>query len=475
MTLIVHAPPSYPEERRYVLAVVLADWLGLAWRLETHEHPDVRITLAGDGGRGELTMPDLLFATDRARWLTVAALPVRPIPRIPVGELDSEILRPDEPLPAIYRPTPEPTRLVEVEPDRVRLRVDVFGSAFFMLSRYEETARAEGRDRYDRFPAARSLAADQGFLGLPVVDAYVELLAASLARLWPRLPRRRGSYRVMLTHDVDDPLSTLGRSGTQLARQLAGDLVKRRDLGLAARRARSLAAASRGNHDPDPHNTFDFLMDTSARHGLRSAFYFLARGDADPRAPSYQLFDHPWVGRLLGRVHQRGHEVGLHAGFGTYRDPHQLGDEFAHLRALAARHGLEQENWGGRQHFLQWANPSTWRHWNEVGLRYDCTLGFSEAVGFRTGTCRDYRVFDLTERRTLDLVEKPFQVMDVTLFGYLSLTPEQAAAAVLAIARQCRRFGGTLGVLWHNDEVLRTARQRRWYASLVESLVSPSG
>src|SRR5882757_1731465 len=474
MTLIVHAPSSYPAERRYVLDVVLADWLGLAWRLEVHERPDVRLTRAGDGEQTELTMPDLLFGTDPSRWLSVASLPPAPVPRIPVGDVGSAILGPDERLPAIYRVDPEPTRMAEVEPGRVRLKVDLFGSVFFLLSRYEEIVRTGGRDRYDRFPAAHSLAAEQGFLGQPVVDAYVELLAAALTRLWPRLPRLRGRYRVLLTHDVDDPLSTLGRSGAQLARQLAGDVIKRRDPGLAVRRARSLAAARRGNHDPDPHNTFDFLMDTSERHGVRSAFYFLARNDADPDAPPYQLFDHPWVEGLLGRVHRRGHEVGLHAGFGTYRDPERLADEFARLRALAARHGLEQEAWGGRQHYLQWANPWTWRCWSEVGLRYDCTVGFSEAVGFRTGTCHEYRVFDLLERRPLDLVEKPFQVMDVTLFGYLSLTPEQARAAVEAVAGECRRFGGTLGILWHNDEVLRTARQKRWYASLVESLANPT-
>src|SRR5882672_8867685 len=294
MTLIVHAPSSYPAERRYVLDVVLADWLGLAWRLEMHQRPDVRVTLAGDGERAELTMPDVLFGTDPSRWLSVASLPVTPLPRIQVGDVGSEILDADERLPAIYRPDPETTRLVEVGPGRVRLKVDVFGSAFFMLSRYEEVARAGSRecfDRFDRFPASRSLAAAEGFLDQPVVDAYVELLAAALTRLWPRLPRRRGSYRVMLTHDVDDPLSTVGRSGTMLARQLAGDLVKRRDPGLAVRRARSLAAARRGNHDPDPHNTFDFLMDTSERNGLRSAFYFLARNDADPNASAYQLFD----------------------------------------------------------------------------------------------------------------------------------------------------------------------------------------
>ena len=46
MTLVVEAPPAYEPERRYVLDVVLGDWLGLDWRLEVSDRSDVRITAA---------------------------------------------------------------------------------------------------------------------------------------------------------------------------------------------------------------------------------------------------------------------------------------------------------------------------------------------------------------------------------------------------------------------------------------------
>jgi hypothetical protein len=81
-------------------------------------------------------------------------------------------------------------------------------------------------------------------------------------------------------------------------------------------------------------------------------------------------------------------------------------------------------------------------------------------------------VFDLLRRQRLGLRERPFQVMDVTLFGYLSLGPAAARDAVLAVADECRRFSGTLGILWHNDEVLRTEREKRWYASLVAAVAA---
>jgi hypothetical protein len=467
--IVVRFPPRYGAERRYILGVVLGEWLGLQWRPEEHEHADVEIGLDGVDDR-VVTVPDTLFATEDAQWLTAASLPRLPVSWRAVGAAGAGVLGATERLPVLYGPPVADDRpLAEVDDGGVRLNVDMFGSAFAMLTRYEEAIPGE-RDAYGRYPAAAALAVRENFLRTPVVDAYVELLRAALQGLWPQLTTAHGDYRVLLSHDVDDPLSTVGRSRGLLARQLAGDVVRRRDVGLLVRRARAQADLVRGRLDRDPHNTFDFLMTVSERHGLRSAFYFLSNNDVDPHGGRYDLVDHPWVGNVMRNVHRRGHEVGFHGGLDTFRDPELTGQEFAHLRDVAAKMGVVQERWGGRQHYLQWANPETWRNWDDAGLDYDCSLAFSERVGFRTGTCREYPVFDLGARTPLTLREQPFQVMDVTLLGHMGLRPEEAQTAVFDIARACRRFRGDLGILWHNDEYLRTTRQKRWYAELVAAV-----
>jgi hypothetical protein len=438
VTLLVEAPAAYEAERRYILEVVLGDWLGLDWELRTAQRDDVRIASADAPDGPSVLVPDVLFATRAEDWLTMASLPSVRM----VGDL-----------PILYGA------------EQPGLEVDVFGSAFFMLTRYEELVVDE-RDGYGRFPAAASVAARHGFLTTPVVDAYVELLWQALERAWPRLERRPRAFAVLLTHDVDDPLATLDHGPLHAARAFGGDLVRRRDPRLALRRARSLL----GDRGADPHNTFDFLMDVSERHGLRSAFYFLAHRDQGPRDEGAYLFEDPWVGALIGRIAQRGHEVGLHPSGCTYRDAARTAEELGRLQRVAAAQGVRQDEWGGRQHFLRWANPDTWRNWEAAGLGYDCTLGYSEAVGFRTGTCHPYRVFDLRERRALALREVPFQVMDVTLLSAMALTPDAARAAVLDIAAECRRYGGSLGLLWHNNTLLRTAREQDWYAELIAAV-----
>jgi hypothetical protein len=460
--LVVEVPAGYEPERRYILDVVLADRLGLPWRLEQRDGREVRIGLDGDADGRRVVMPDVLFATPPAAWLTRASLPPAPLPWRPAG---------DERLPVIYGTTGGTGELLRAGSAGVELDVDVLGSCFFMLSRYEERVEP-ARDHYGRFPAGASVAQREGFLCVPVVDAYAELLGAALARLWPRLERRRPrTFGIAITHDVDDPLATLGRGPMNLIRQLGADALVRRDPGLMARRVRSWAGLTRGSHALDPYNTFDFLMDVSERHGLASAFYFIAAaGTASPEDPPYTLA-HPWVRALLRRVHRRGHEIGFHAGFGTHRDAERTRQEFERLRDAAAREGVRQEAWGGRQHYLLWENPATWSNWDRAGLDYDTTLGYADRIGFRAGTCHPYRAFHLLERRPLRLRERPFQVMDGTLFQYMGLSPEAALEQILPLVDQCRRHGGTFSVLWHNNS-LQTARDKRWYEQLVGAIAT---
>jgi hypothetical protein len=467
MTVVVHVPPGYEPERRYIADVVLADWLGLECRIVIEERRDVRLSVVGEPDDRCVTLPDGLFATQPDAWLTPPSLPRSPLPWRPVGEIAADSPAAGLDLPVLYGAGGRDDGLVRAAPGAASVDVDVFGSCFFCLSRYEEYV-VQTRDAYGRFPAGASLAHRERFLRLPIVDAYVELLWSALRAVWPRLQRRSRRYELALSHDVDDPVASLGRRPAELARQLGADALLRRDPGLMARRARSWIGLARGDYRHDPYNTFDFLLDVSDRHGLSSAFYFLAgEGTGAPQEPPYTL-DHPWIEALLRSIHRRGHEIGYHGGFHTYRDAELTKQEFHRLRAAAERTGIRQSAWGGRQHYLRWENPATWWNWETAGLDYDTTLAYADGIGFRTGTCHEFGTFHLLERRPLRLRERPFQVMDRTLFEYMGLSEAAAMDAVMGVATECRRYRGTLGVLWHNNQPL-TTRQKRRYAQMVSA------
>ncbi len=469
--LLVRTANTYVEERRYVFDVVLSEWLGLAYELEFEDRGFVSIRLAGDPANRELTLPDGLFATDTGAWLTQSSMPTLPLADVALDAVDADgPARRNSPrgqLPVLYgRPGSSGSPLARTG-DGLDLSVDAFGGVFFLLTRYEELANPV-HDRHGRFPAGASLCDRAGFLERPLADEYVDLLWTAIHTLWPALVRRPAAFRLRLTHDIDRPWTAVGQTLGNAARSVVGDVFHRRDATLAVRRVLAIVDAHSDRVDRDPLDTFDFLMGVSEHHGLTSTFYVMAGnvpGDPDFR---YRLAG-PRFTDLLRRIHERGHEVGLHGSYASFKSAERMRMELDALRTACRAAGFEQPAWGVRQHFLRFDNPLTWRCQATVGLAHDSTLGFAERIGFRAGTCREYPVFDLVERRRLAVRERPLVVMDATLLEYMHLAADEAAARTRGVVDVCRRHGGDAVVLYHNS-TLPEPRMRRHYRELVEEL-----
>ena len=409
-------PVGYATERRYAAEILLGELLGLDVACVEEERDDVELTLAGH--EGSLRLPDGLFATDPHDWLTERSLPNEPLQRL-------------NDVPLLFGG-------------------DFFGAAFFLLTRYEEAVLGH-RDEHGRFPASASLAAREDFLERPLVNEYAEILWGDLQATWPRLERLRRVFRVLPSHDVDIPFC--GRSGlVARVRNAAGDLVKRQDPVLAARR---LVGVS------DLYDTFEFIMDTSEHSGVRSTFFFLAAHGPENRVGAGYSLDDPRLRSLLRRIHDRGHEIGLHGSYASHDEPTRLQAELAELRRACAEEGIDQEAWGGRQHFLRWSG-NLWAAYEEAGLAYDSSLSFADHPGFRAGICCDYPVFDLWQRRPLAVRERPLVAMEVSLLQYLGLDDAATLDRLVALKETCRRFEGDFTLLWHNDR-LESRRSRRTY------------
>jgi len=466
--LEVRVPRTHAAEREYAARVVLGEFLGIDHVVTHAEGDDVVLRLRGDGER-RVVVADGLFAHREDEWLTPPSLPREPIMYRDVG-LDVPEAHLVEPrLPILYgREESRPLVEVESRSGSRALHLDVFGAAFFALTRYEEAVDGATRDEHGRFRARSSLAYRAGFLDRAVVDEYAEVLRAVIECVWPRLPAARRKGDLWLTHDVDLPLVAAGRPWWQVGRSLGADLVNRRTPRLAWRRIAGWARARRGDLDGDPANTFDFLMDVAEGAGLRASFNFLAGGTAKADG-SYRLSD-PWIRRLLQRIAARGHEVGFHGSYDAFEDPHLVAEEFQHLRATAETLGIAQPAWGGRQHFLRWSNPWTWRAWSDAGLQYDSSLSYAELPGFRAGTSRAYPVFDLDRRRVLPLFERPLTFMDASATRYLHLNREESLGLARRLAQTCKAAGGTFVLLWHNDAVM-TESSRKLYRDLVGEVV----
>lgn len=464
MRVVARCPATYRPEREYILDVVLSDFLGLQHRIEWSQGDHVELSVEGDLRGQRLVMPDLLLQVPPRDWLSPRALVRLPVAFRDAGSEVPEAALP-APIPVLFGAECDEAPLIEEVRGGLRLSLDVFGSVFYLLTRYEELV-VPARDEHGRFPLSASIAGRGSFVDRALANEYVDLLEALLMRLWPRLPRAPRRSSVLLTHDVDVPYSVRHRSARQNVQMIAGDVLKRRDPGLAARRLR--ASVRRAGTVPlrDPAFTFDFIMSTGERFAIKSSFYFLA--EPRGRKPAYYSLQEPWAQSLLRSIADRGHLLGLHVSYDAYLNAGATRREFETLLSVVEALGISQDEWGGRQHWLRWENPTTWRNWERAGLDYDATVGFEERPGFRCGSCRPFGVFDLKARRRLQLVEHPLHFMDSSLFDR-GATPRGVLEAALRVHETCKRHGGEFVLLWHND-ALASRQQRAAYVELLREI-----
>jgi hypothetical protein len=362
------------------------------------------------------------------RYGKIDAMPERPVVRI-------------ENIPALYRDDQGPRdRFYTVQGSaqgaRVDCHVDVVAGAFFMLSRYEETV-VQAADAFGRFPAESSIAYEEGFLQEPVVNQYAEQLLEMLRVAGFTGERRRwwgvAPWAIALSHDVDQlhrvrakpPAGAFVRS--LIGRGSATDRMVVRDYVETVTRRKA-----------DEFDCLEEMATWEQSVGISAAYYFL--GDRTGwHAADYSVDALGAVAKMKS-IASMGHEIGFHAGFSAYDDMKRFHGELSKVRSA----GLPVV--GGRQHYLRWKTPFTWRLWEAEGLAYDSTLGYSKVAGFRCGTCLPFRPYDIESDREIGIWEWPLMFMDAT---YLSSWCE-GTKVLDRVSEECQRYGGVLVLLWHN-------------------------
>lgn len=360
-----------------------------------------------------------------------------------------------------------PTPLIKLTETGYFIQYDIFGLCYWMLARLEEI-NPTSLDKFARFPAASSHAFKHDYLEYPVVDAWLHILGQIIKRVWPALELKKHQFKLAVSHDVDAPSRYGYRNVKGVLRAMGGDILKRRDL-----RSAFLGPWVRLNtkarlHWADPAKTFDWLMDASEKHGLTSVFYFIC-GHTDPIYDADYEIEHPAIRNLLRDIHARGHEIGLHLSYETYRDPDKATGEAARLLRVCREEGIELTGLGGRMHYLRWEHPTTMRVLEAAGLAYDNTLTYANCAGFRCGTCFEYPAFDPMQSKQLGLRIRPLIAMEASVMAQQHMglgTGEKAFEKFSELKDTCKRVGGTFMLLWHNTQ-LDTLAKKELYAAVL--------
>lgn len=450
------------QEASWAIDVIIQEFLGLAYTLNTTGHQDNVIIKFAEHS---LTLPNSFLGIAENVWLSSTSLPKLPLMWWNTSHSDLKINLVKNTIPILCgRPG-----FHQEENGNGHLNLDVFGAAFFMLSRYEELVVTE-RDKHDRFPAAASIAYEAGFLDRPIVDEYVEILWAAMQQVWPELERKPRQGKVLVSCDVDQPFDRVGSNVKKLFRSIAGDIVKRKDLKLAYKRVRNFIESPKGNLKFDPYYTFDWYMDVCEQNNLKAIFYFITDHTGGAIDGTYTM-NEPRVLSLIKKIAERGHEIGVHGSYNSFNDPQQILKERQILVDLCQKLGVGSPVMGNRQHYLRWDSARTPDYLDSAGYEYDTTGSFADMAGFRYGTAREFSMWSWQKKTGLRLKQRPLIVMEGSIIsaGYMNLGyTDKAKQTFLDLKNKSLKYEGNFSLLWHNSHLL-SKRDRDLFEIVINS------
>jgi hypothetical protein len=188
----------------------------------------------------------------------------------------------------------------------------------------------------------------------------------------------------------------------------------------------------------DLHSTF-FIVPFKNRAGIGFE-------GAGTRSTRYDIDD---IESEIPSLVSSGFEIGSH-GIDAWCDPDRGRLERERISRVSG-----QKEAGVRMHWLS-LDGNSFQHLEKAGYRYDATVGYNDAAGFRAGTAQVFRPPGAEK-----LFELPLHIQDTALFypDRMNLDEKEAMETVEDLVRTVARTGGVLTVNWHHRSL---APERLW-------------
>jgi hypothetical protein len=328
----------------------------------------------------------------------------------------------------------------------VVVNFDLIKNIGYHLTRFEEYESPD-KDSFNRYPSDENTLYKYNVHEFPVVDYYINLLfehmnlvsneIISRKKIWPDEKK----YAVCLSHDVDAvKIKTIFRFLFRTYLNIMSD-DKLKDKYLKFKELCKIYGLKE-----DIFDNFNQWIEIESKYGFHSSFYFLSRKMFESLISKDRRYSikKRYLQRKIKEIHEKKWEVGLH-GFLT--SDKNLSQEKILLESM-----LGSKIIGVRQHYLRISIPDTWDSYRGIGLKYDSSLGFADAFGFRAGTSYPFLPFNLKSEKKIDLLIIPLTIMDTCFLQSNSKNLfNEIMDKFIKFKDMVANFGGVMTLLWHQE------------------------
>nr|WP_299343327.1 polysaccharide deacetylase family protein [Allomuricauda sp.] len=321
---------------------------------------------------------------------------------------------------------------------------DVLSASFFLLSRYEEYL-PHVKDSFGRFPAKESLAHQNGFLELPVVDLWAYKLFRKLKERFPDMERKKRKYRFSSIVNVTTSHAYAYRG---ISRSLGGFLL---DLGnFRLRRVAERTAVLLGL-SKDPYDNFETLVGIHKGFPIRTMFFFQF---AEYSAHDKNISTNNNKFRYLIKSMADYSKVSLSTSYLSSTNTEVLEEEKRRLGDL-----IHRPITYSRLRYNRVNVPITYRNLVDVEFTDDFSMGYTHEIGFRAGTCTPFYFYDIPLETKQPLKVHPFAGFDYAFMKYKKAN--EVFAKMDTVFRSVKEVNGELVVVFSN-ELLGSPHKINW-------------
>ncbi len=460
MSIDIFIPNNFESEKKWIISTIFNYFWKIQPRMIFGDYENYEVVINGK----KLILKDSFFSSIENNWLDKRTLPKTPLKEFSIQSVQWHFSYFFEFIPIIYGED----KFINLK-NNIYIGVDILGSAFFMLSRYEEFMDAK-KDEHSRFSSKSSVLNGSNVISRPIINEYLELLWGAIESIDNDASRNDREFKKYISCDLDFVLNPISCSFMKSLRRAVYEIVRQNNYKSVINIINNYINIKTNNIEDDLYykNIF-WIMDENEKVNNKVAFYFIPISSNKCFDPEIDI-THKIVQSVLKKISLRGHEVGIHPAYNSYDDELFFNKSVEQFKLIINKNNINQDSLGGRQHFLRVSFPKTFHFWEKNNLMYDSSLIFPDKIGFRCGICYSYPMFDVVNKSALNLVQRPLLIMDGIIFSKDKMNYDYSDSSLeklIEIKKLCKFFRGDFTLLWHNS-YFNSLEDKLFYKSLIE-------
>ena len=334
---------------------------------------------------------------------------------------------------------------------------DLLAASFYLLQRYEEYL-PHTKDMYGRYAHENSIAFNNNFLHLPLVDLWLHELKDKIEGSGFKVQdssQKPKAFNFLPTYDIDIAYSYKGKG---LVRNVAGVVRSFGQWNVLKERWRVLLGKQQ-----DPFDIFQELDVLHQQYQLQTVYFFLLA----KQRKGYDKNINPATQEMKQLVKNIAaqYTTGIHPSWQSGDDDSLLQTEIETLQSNSKKNVFIS-----RQHYVRMQLPETYQRLIDHGITAEYSMGYGSINGFRASTCVPYYWYNLQSEQATALKIFPFCYMEANSIFEQKDTPVQALKELQQYHEVVKKVGGTLIAIFHNHLIGLDENGREWMKMYKEFL-----